>query len=93
MAYFPNSTSAELYQEEYCERCIHWTDNGSGSLGCPIMDAHFMYCYELCNQKQHPGKVILDMLIPDDKERCQAAKCNFFVPNGECNGQEKMFKD
>ncbi len=41
------------------------------------MDAHFLYAYDLCNEKEPPGKVILDMLIPVDAQD-DAGKCAMF---------------
>jgi hypothetical protein len=65
MAYFANGTEGELYRERFCERCTNWRDLDDGrGPGCPIMDVHFMYAYELCNESEHPGKIMLDMLIP-----------------------------
>lgn len=67
MAYFANGFEGELFQAENCDHCVNWKDNGSGSEGCPILDAHMLFAYQLCNEKDQPGKVILDMLIPDAK--------------------------
>jgi len=66
MAYFANGTEGLMYQESYCFRCEHWEQRpGESAEGCPIWDAHLLYAYELCNEDNHPGKVILDMLIPE----------------------------
>jgi hypothetical protein len=68
VAYFPNGTAGIDFQQQWCMRCIHDVDEN-----CPVWGAHLMYSYELCNRKQDPGKVILDMLIPDGGE------CALFV--------------
>lgn len=60
MAYFPNGSAFEHFEGENCLGCVHHNDGG-----CPVALAHFLFAYELCNDKEHPGKVILDMLIPD----------------------------
>ena len=67
MAYFANGTSGQMFEEQWCERCVHY---GTATKGCPVFGAHLLYSYELCNQKQHPGKIILDMLIPNDCNSC-----------------------
>jgi hypothetical protein len=61
MAYFPNGTSWDLYYEQYCQFCVHENNED-----CPVISAHFLYSYQLCNERSNPGKVILDMLIPED---------------------------
>jgi hypothetical protein len=65
MGYFSNGAEGAMYQEVFCERCIHFKDEGDGrGPGCPVWDAHLFYAYELCNEDDHPGKIMLDMLIP-----------------------------
>ncbi len=63
MGYFSNGTEVEMFQSLWCNRCAH--DHFGSDTGCPVMNAHWLYAYELCNDKEHPGKVILDMLIPE----------------------------
>jgi hypothetical protein len=68
MGYFSNGTEGAMFEEAWCSRCVH-SDLGPGQeLGvdppCPVWMAHTLYAYELCNEEEHPGKVILDMLIP-----------------------------
>jgi hypothetical protein len=74
MAYFPNGTSGIDLQQQWCMRCVHDVDEK-----CPVWGAHLMYSYELCNEKSHPGKVILDMLIPNGGE------CALFVAADRLN--------
>lgn len=69
MAYFSSGSEGLDYQEKWCARCAH---DGE----CPVWDAHLLYAYDLCNQKDHPGKIILDMLIPYDG--LNAGKCSMF---------------
>ncbi len=73
MAYFYCGTEAADYEEHYCFKCIHGQDPEKG---CPVFQAHWLYSYELCNKKEDPGKIILDMLIPDGKHG--PAKCLMF---------------
>jgi hypothetical protein len=62
MAYFANGTEGDQYEAEFCEKCVHYED--PSGRGCMVWWAHLEYAYELVNQKDHPGKKILDMLIP-----------------------------
>jgi hypothetical protein len=68
MGYFANGTEGELFEEQWCSRCVH-SDVGPGKeIGsdppCPVWMAHQLFAYQLCNEGEHPGKVILDTLIP-----------------------------
>ena len=75
MAYFANSTEGMSYETKYCEKCIHYWEEGEG---CPVWDAHLLYSYELCNEEDHPGKIILDMLIPMKEDGLFANQCLMF---------------
>jgi hypothetical protein len=75
MAYFSNGTEGMMYEERWCNRCHHEDDER----GCPVMLAHLLYAYDLCNKKSDPGKVMLDMLIPMDAKGLYPEKCSMFV--------------
>lgn len=75
MAYFPNGMAGDIFEAEWCSRCAH--EGGEDGPGCPVMLAHLLYSYELCNAKDHPGKVMLDMLIPD-AEPAETPACAMF---------------
>ena len=77
MGYFANSSEAIVYQETYCENCVHGQGE-DGPEGCPVMEAHFLFGYDLCNKKEHPGKIMLDMLIPRGK-KASNKECIMFV--------------
>lgn len=68
MGYFSNGTEHEMFEDAWCSRCVHSDISGDREIGvdppCPVMMAHSHFAYKLCNEKEHPGKVILDMLIP-----------------------------
>lgn len=69
MGYFANGTEGDMFEAQNCNKCVHEDDEK----GCPVMLAHLLYSYELCNAKDHPGKHMLDMLIPRKgawNERC-----------------------
>lgn len=78
MGYFSNGTEGDLYESRYCNRCVHEDDEK----GCPVMLAHILYAYELCNEEKHPGKVMLDLLIPRSKDGCGNEQCVMFHPKG-----------
>ena len=87
MGYFPNGTSGDNFEADYCSHCVH----EDFERGCPVFNAHVLFSYELCNEKEHPGKVILDMLIPIDESKCGNAQCAMFVSrDGALPGQRKL---
>lgn len=73
MGYFANGTEQAMYEEEYCCDCVHIDDRK----GCQVMNMHFLFGHELCNKKEHQGKVMLDSLIPRNgnvNEKCTMYK-------------------
>ncbi len=83
MGYFANGTEGDLFESENCNRCVH--ENAKN--GCPVMMAHVLFSYDLCNKQDDPGKVILDMLIPRDG--AYNAKCAMLAPKPK-SVQEKL---
>lgn len=77
MGYFPNMTAWEFWAADNCFRCVHWPKDDDAP-GCPVEMAHTLYSYELCNEKDNPGKVILDMLIPVSKGGVGNDRCAMF---------------
>jgi hypothetical protein len=69
MGYFPNSTEGEMYQEMYCDRCIH----GNGD--CAVWLAHELRNYDDCNNPQS----ILHMLIPRTEDGLENKRCLMFA--------------
>lgn len=90
MGYFPNSDAFEYWAADNCNRCAHWP-RGDDAPPCPVDTIHMLYNYELCNEKDHPGKVMLDMLIPMEKSGVGNKRCAMFQPR---NGvTDKHLKD
>ena len=58
MAYFPNGTSGDLYEAEYCSRCVHMDPQ----TGCPILMLHLLWNYEQLTD--HDKQTALDLFIP-----------------------------
>ena len=82
MGYFSNGTEGLIFQETYCERCLNWRDLDDGrGPGCPVYDSHLLYAYELCNAGDHPGKVLLDLLIKrTEVGGIDGNECQMFLP-------------
>lgn len=80
MGYFSNGTEGQMYEEEYCDKCVHYQ-------GCPVWTAHLIYNYSDVNapHQESPSRAILDMLIPRSKEGCYNDRCNMFHPKEESN--------
>jgi hypothetical protein len=53
MGYFSNGTEGEMYEEEYCSKCVH-------AKGCAVWHAHMAHNYAECNKDDS----ILHLLIP-----------------------------
>lgn len=68
MAYFPNGTSGMLYEEKYCDKCIH-----SGN--CVIWDLHMFHNYDECNNKDS----MLHVLIPRNEDGIGNKQCSMFI--------------
>lgn len=58
MGYFPNGTAGQMYEDQWCSKCIH--RDGP----CVVMIAHDLHNYDQCNDKDS----ILHLLIPRDEK-------------------------
>ncbi len=67
MGYFPNGTAGMIFEEEWCDKCLHQCD-------CAVWDAHMFKNYEECNKEDS----ILHWLITKTKED-SAKECKMFV--------------
>jgi len=72
MGYFPNGTEGMLYQERYCDRCVHCSEEH----GCPVMLAHELWNYEECNNAQS----VLHRMIPRTDDDLDNGQCFAFQP-------------
>ncbi len=66
MGYFANGTEGELYEAQWCERCVHYGD----SFGCEVLNLHMQFNYDECNKADS----MLHKLIPRDgitNEKCR----------------------
>lgn len=67
MGYFSNGTEGEMYESQYCDRCIHQDDP------CAVWLLHMLHNYDECNN----DKSMLHVLIPRkgiENEQCAMFK-------------------
>lgn len=69
MGYFSNGTEGEIYQEDFCFKCVHDQDQN-----CRVWLAHLLYNYSF------QEKSMLDLLIPRSKDGLSNDKCTMFIP-------------
>ena len=64
MGYFSNGTENEIYQEQWCSRCVH--EGPQDGPGCPVMGIHFFYNYDQVGSTGEHMKLkdILGTFIP-----------------------------
>lgn len=86
MAYFSNGTEGMVYEERYCNRCVH--QGGPNGPGCHVWVCHLLYAYEECNNKSN-AKAMLDTLIPMDEETGFAGQCTMFHEMTEAEKAEQ----
>ena len=70
MGYFSNGTEGEIYEDQYCNRCVHMHPESS----CPCLDAHVLWDYQECDNMNS----ILHKMIPFTKEGLGNDQCIFF---------------
>ena len=89
MAYFPNGTSFMFFQDEWCSNCKHYTDNGTGSFGCPLTDVHFIY-----SDKTHDngGRTWVYDMFERLIESGKSYKCTMFVRDEQDKRTIDMFE-
>ena len=76
MGYFSNGTEGELYQAQYCDRCLH--DNPAKEIYCPVWNLHLRDNYKECNNES----AAIHELIPRNKDDLGNEKCKMFVDRG-----------
>ena len=75
MGYFSNGTEGLMYEEEYCEKCIHGQSE-DGCVKCPLWGMQYDHNYEECNKPDS----LLHELIPRGKDGLFNDQCVMFVP-------------
>ena len=79
MGYFSNGTEGMMYEEAYCNRCLH--QGPPDGPGCAIWLAHMLYNYDECNKKES----ILHLLIPRTKDGLGNEQCTMFIEDPHHN--------
>lgn len=67
MGYFSNGTEGMIYEETYCQHCIH-------SDACPVWGLHFEHNYT----QDKTIRSILDYLIPRSKDGIGNSQCSMY---------------
>ena len=79
MGYFSNGTQGDMYEEEYCSKCV----NNDQEKGCPVIMLHMHWNYEQ-NRQDEVSKIkkfTLDWFIPQEKGGIFNDQCLMFKPN------------
>lgn len=90
MGYFSNSTEGDMWEHQWCDRCVHrpnydpenWQD-------CPILKIHCLFNYRQMENKEESLKEVLSILIPVDNT--DNLKCSLFlegIPEWMCTEQQ-----
>lgn len=74
MGYFSNGTEGEMYEEEYCYKCLNYNEEQ----GCQIMNLHLFWNYEAQRENGEDKKYALNWFIPPDKEGIFNQQCRMF---------------
>lgn len=86
MAYFPNGTAGEIWEDDHCNNCLHQfgPDNGSG---CAVWLAHLLHNYDECNKENS----ILDIFIPRSKDGLGNGDCQMFVDKSVLSPMQRQY--
>lgn len=63
MAYFSNSSEAEVYENKWCKKCMNYRTRGN-HYGCPILDLHWFCDPNVFHDDDSRERKLLDSLIP-----------------------------
>jgi hypothetical protein len=74
VGYFSNGTEGEVYEAQYCAKCLH-RDGPDGNSSCSVMLAHLLHNYDECNKPES----ILHLLIPRAKDGVGNERCTLFA--------------
>jgi hypothetical protein len=85
MAYFPNGMSQEVYEFQWCSRCIHWKEDEF----CPVMELHFDWNYDAVGKDADGTKATaLSHFIP--MKGVEPLQCRMFVAAPQAAQEEKF---
>ena len=77
MGYYSNGTEGMMYEEQYCDKCLH----NQNEEFCAVWSAHIMFNYDYCNVPD--DKNPLNVLIPRSKDKLSNEKCRMFITKGK----------
>lgn len=79
MGYFANSIEAQLYEERFCNKCIHYNNE------CPILFLHGLWNYEAVGKnKDETKETTLNSFIPRDGKG-KNEECLMFIHKNRCD--------
>ncbi len=86
MGTFSNGTEGEIYQEQYCLKCINYKD-----YGCPIWDLHFLWVSDAISARNVEfSKIYVSQNFKDQSPAfTKMFALDFFIPEG--NKECEMF--
>lgn len=73
MGYFSNGTEGMDYQDRYCAKCVHDSDERP----CPVWSAHLFHSG--IQHRNEPVREILTALIPRSKMGTANEQCAMFI--------------
>ena len=81
MGYFSNGTMGDMYQAQWCRRCVHWKDDPDEPNQCPVMGIHMLHNYTqaMNDEADDPIHAILNTFIPQLDEPPWNEECKMFV--------------
>jgi hypothetical protein len=82
MGYFSNGTEGDMYEAQWCARCVHTADGNS----CAVIYLHMLYNYDQGDKDPREVAItaILGMLIPRSKDGVYNERCAMFVRDFQC---------
>ncbi len=88
MGYFPNGTSGEYYQDQWCEHCKHWPPDPEDGM-CPVWQIHLEHNYDQVQNEKLAS--ILGALIPT--KEIENLECKMFMPYDpmRCRDTDDLF--
>lgn len=86
MGYFSNCEEGLIYEQEYCDNCVH----NHAKYGCPVLNAHKLWNYDECNKPDsilHKiiPRIKIDIILKDGKiikDYPKNGECIFFQKEG-----------
>ena len=82
MGYFSNGTEGCMYEERYCEKCMHYEE-------CAVLIAHMLFNYDQHDNEQL--KEALNVFIPMSDGFND--KCNMFIEKAEDKNEDQTDLD